>query len=259
MLVLKMFFKQRTNDDASISYLFGCGSLGKAVAVDVVAGDEAWYLEQARRLNVAITTVFDTHVHADHLSGGYELARVADANYAMHESNVGKTSFTFTPVADKQVILAGNTRVEILHTPGHTEDSISLLVSDFRRGDAPWFAITGDTLLVGAVGRPDLAGREQEMAARLWRSLHEKLLVLPDDLEIFPGHQAGSACGADISGKPSSTIGFEKRWNPLLSMDKETFIAAVTANIPARPINMDQLIAANLGRPRDRHGNGLPT
>lgn len=86
------------------------------------------------------------------------------------------------------------------------------------------------------------------MAARLWQSLHEQLLTLPDDLEIFPGHQAGSACGADISGKPSSTIGFEKRWNPLLSMGRDAFIQTVTANIPPRPVNMERLVAANLGQ-----------
>lgn len=243
-----MFFKQRVNDDASLSYFFGCGSQGKGIAVDVVAGDEAWYIDEARKLNVAITMVFDTHIHADHLSGGLKLAELANASYLLHESNQGKTGYPFTPVHHNQVLLAGNTRVQVLHTPGHTDDSISLLVSDFRRGDAPWFVVTGDTLFVGSVGRPDLAGRETEMAARLWQSLHEQLLTLPDDLEIFPGHQAGSACGADISGKPSSTIGFEKRWNPLLSMGRDAFIQTVTANIPPRPVNMERLVAANLGQ-----------
>jgi hydroxyacylglutathione hydrolase len=107
--------------------------------------------------------------------------------------------------------------------------------------------ITGDTLFVGSVGRPDLAGREQEMAARLWTSLHAQLLNRTDDLEIFPGHQAGSSCGADISGKPSSTIGFEKRWNQLLKLDQQAFVDAVTANIPPRPVDMERLIASNLG------------
>lgn len=243
-----MFFKQRVNDDASISYFFGCGGQGKGVAVDVLAGDEAWYIDEARKLNVVITMVFDTHIHADHLSGGHKLAEMTDSAYLLHESNEGKTGYSFTPVTDQDVLLAGNTRVQVLHTPGHTEDSICLLVSDFRRGEAPWFVITGDTLFVGSVGRPDLAGREKEMAARLWQSLHERLLTLPDDLEIFPGHQAGSACGADISGKPSSTIGFEKRWNSLLSLGKEEFISAVTASIPPRPADMERLVAANLGQ-----------
>jgi len=242
-----MFFKQHIHDDASISYFFGCGGLGKAVAVDVRAGDEAWHLEQAKALNAAITMVFDTHVHADHLSGGRTLARLAGADYLLHESNLGRTGYRFAPVADRMLLAAGNTRIEVLHTPGHTEDSICLLVADRRRGDAPWFVLTGDTLFVGAVGRPDLAGREQEMAALLWHTLHERLLALPADLEIFPGHTAGSACGADISGKPSSTIGFEQRWNPLLGLGKTDFIARLTASMPARPADMERIVAANLG------------
>lgn len=243
-----MFFKQRVNDDASISYLFGCGGHGKAIAVDVLAGDEAWFMAQALQLNVAITHVIDTHIHADHLSGGRNLAALAGTLYALHESNQGRANFAFMPLADNEILLAGNTRVRVLHTPGHTEDSICLLVSDLRRAEAPWFVITGDTLFVGSVGRPDLAGREQEMAARLWHSLQERLLSLPDALEIFPAHQAGSACGADISGKPSSTIGFEKRCNSLLSLDKDEFVAALTRSIAPQPADMARMIAVNLGR-----------
>lgn len=242
-----MFFKQRVNDDASISYFFGCGGQSKGVTVDVLAGDEAWYVEQAKILNVAITTVFDTHIHADHLSGGRQLAALCNADYALHESNLGKVHFPFVGLSDQQIIMAGNTRIQVLHTPGHTEDSICLLVSDYRRSESPWFVITGDTLFVGSVGRPDLAGREQEMAACLWDSLHAQLLNRQDDLEIFPGHQAGSSCGADISGKPLSTIGFEKRWNPLLAMNQIDFVDAVTANILPRPLNMERLVACNLG------------
>jgi glyoxylase-like metal-dependent hydrolase (beta-lactamase superfamily II) len=243
-----MFFIQRVNNDASISYFFGCGGLGKAVAVDVVAGDEAWFLSEATRLNVQITMVFDTHIHADHLSGGRTLADLAGAEYLLHAKNQGKTGFTFAPVADGEVRMAGNTRVLVRHTPGHTEDSICLLVSDHRRSESPWFALTGDTLLVGAVGRPDLSGQVRAMAGQLWHSLHERLLDLPDDLEIFPGHTAGSPCGAGTSGKPSSTIGFERRCNPVLSLTKQQFIDTITSDIPARPANMEAYVAANLGQ-----------
>ena len=136
--------------------------------------------------------------------------------------------------------------VDVLHTPGHTPDSICLLVSDLRRGNEPWFLITGDTLFVGAVGRPDLAGREREMAGELHDTLHRKLLTLPNDLEIYPGHQAGSACGAGLSGKPASTIGFELRFNPMLTMSREAFIEALTADIPSQPADMARIVEANL-------------
>lgn len=242
-----MIFKQLQNEDASLSYLLACGGKGKAIAVDVVAGHEDWFVEQASRLNVAITHVIDTHLHADHYSGGRRLAERVGAVYALHESNIGRTGFAFQPLRDGEILHAGNTLVQVLHTPGHTEDSVSLLVTDLRRGTTPWFLLTGDTLFVGAVGRPDLAGREQEMAGALWESLHRKLLVLPDDLEIFPAHQAGSACGVGLSGKPSSTIGFEKRWNPLLRLPKAEFVTAITKERAPRPADMDKMIAVNLG------------
>jgi glyoxylase-like metal-dependent hydrolase (beta-lactamase superfamily II) len=147
---------------------------------------------------------------------------------------------------DGEEIELGNTRVRVLHTPGHSPESVSLLVTDLKRGTDPWFVLTGDTLFVGAVGRPDLPGRARENAAQLHTSIHEKLLTLPDDLEIYPGHFSGSLCGAGLSGKPSSTIAFERRWNPMLSMDREAFVAAL-AVVPAKPAEMEQILAANRG------------
>lgn len=241
-----MFFRQRAAESATLSYFFGCAGLGKAVAVDVVAGDEDWFIAETERAGVTIAHVIDTHVHADHCSGGLELARRAHAPYCLHESNRGRASFDFTPLSDGQRLEAGNVLVDVLHTPGHTLDSVCLLVSDLRRGDEPWFVITGDTLFVGAVGRPDLAGREREMAGQLHDTLHRKLLTLPNELEIYPGHQAGSACGAGLSGKPASTIGFEKRFNPMLSLSREDFVAALTAEVAPQPEEMQRIVEANL-------------
>jgi len=241
-----MFFMQRTAKNATLSYFFGCAGKAKAVAVDVVAGDEDWFIAEAKKAGVAIAHVIDTHVHADHFSGGLQLARQVGAPYYLHKSNEGRVSFDFAPLTDGQRLVAGNVVVDVLHTPGHTPDSVCLLVRDLRRGDEPWFAITGDTLFVGAVGRPDLAGQEREMASKLYDSLHNKLLTLPNELEIYPGHQAGSACGAGLSGKPASTIGFEKRFNPMLAMPREQFINTLTSDIPGQPSGMAQIIDANL-------------
>lgn len=239
-----MFFSQLPTKEASLSYLFGCGGKGKAMAVDVVAGDEDWFVQQAKERDVEITHVIDTHVHADHYSGGKALAEKTGAKYCLHE-NAG-VKFPFETLTDNQVIELGNVAVTVLHTPGHTFDSICLIVSDCRRTDEPWFVITGDTLFVGAVGRPDLAGKEVEMASLIYDSLHERLLTLPNEVELYPGHQAGSACGAGISGKPSSTIGFEKRFNPMLSMNRDEFVEALTSEIPPRPVEMDRMVASNI-------------
>lgn len=242
-----MFFKQLATKESSLSYFFGCGSLGKAVAVDVVAGDEQWFVDQAAQANVKITHVIDTHIHADHYSGGRALAKLVGADYCLHESDRSVAQFPFHPLHDDDVIEVGNVSIKVLHTPGHTLDSVCLLVADKRRGEQPWFVVTGDTLFVGSTGRPDLVGRETAMAGMLFDSLHAKLLILPDETEIFPGHQAGSVCGAGISGKPSSTIGFEKRFNLGLHIsNKEEFVKYLTGNIPPRPLAMERMVAANL-------------
>lgn len=241
-----MFFKQLATKEASLSYFFGCATYAKAIAVDVVAGDEEWFIEEARKAGVKITHVIDTHLHADHYSGGRKLAQMLGTSYCLHESAEGHVKFDFDPLRDGQKLDLGNVQVEVLHTPGHTPDSVCLLVTDLRRGGAPWFVVTGDTLFVGAVGRPDLAGKEREMAAQLHDSLHARLLGLPNDVEIYPGHQAGSACGVGLSGKPSSTLGFEKRWNPALGMTRADFIAELTREIPPRPADMDRIVAANI-------------
>ena len=226
------------------SYLLGCGTLGRCAVVDPRAEDIDAYVVFASTKNMQITQVIDTHVHADHRSGGVALADATGAEYRLHES--ADVQVAFTPMHDGEEIELGNTRVRVLHTPGHSHESVSLVVTDLKRGADPWFVLTGDTLFVGAVGRPDLPGRARENAAQLYASIHEKLLTLPDDLEIYPGHFSGSLCGAGLSGKPSSTIAFERRWNPMLSMDRDAFVTAL-ADVPAKPAHMEKILAANRG------------
>jgi hydroxyacylglutathione hydrolase len=231
-------------DTGCASYLFGCGSLGKCTVVDPRADDVESYREFAVAKSMQITHVIDTHVHADHRSGGRELAKATGARYCLHES--ADVAFPFTPLRDGDEIELGNTRLTVLHTPGHTHESVCLLVTDLRRGPDPWFVVTGDTLFVGAVGRPDLPGHARENAEALHRSLHERLLTLPDDVEIYPGHFSGSLCGTGLSGKPTSTIAFERRWNPMLSMPRGAFIDAL-ADVPAKPVAMEAILAFNRG------------
>ncbi|HEX2876949.1 MAG TPA: MBL fold metallo-hydrolase [Polyangiaceae bacterium] len=227
------------------AYLFGCGGLGKCAVVDAHEEDIDAYIAFAASKDMRITHVFDTHVHADHHSGGLALAKKAGAAYCLHES--ANVALEFEPLRDGQEVELGNTRVKVLHTPGHTPESISLVVTDLRRGGEPWFVLTGDTLFVGAVGRPDLPGRARENAGELYDSIHQKLLTLPADLEVYPGHFSGSVCGAGMSGKPSSTIAFEKRWNPLLSKSRDEFIEALS-DVPPKPAAMEEIIRINQGR-----------
>jgi len=231
-------------DRGCAAYLFGCGTLGRCAVVDARADDVQSYEPFAGSKGMRITHVIDTHVHADHRSGGAELARRTGAQYCLHAS--ADVVFPFTPLKDGDDIELGNTRVKVVHTPGHSPDSICLLVTDLKRGTDPWFVLTGDTLFVGAVGRPDLPGCARENAADLYTSLHEKLLNLPGDLEIYPGHFSGSVCGTGLSGKPTSTIAFERRWNPMLSLDRHSFIEAL-ANVPPKPEEMDRILAFNRG------------
>lgn len=240
-----MIFKPYYSFDTGCAgYLFGCGGLGKCAVADVQERDIDACIEFAASKGMRITHVFDTHVHADHRSGGPELARRVGAAYCLHES--AEVALPFEPLRDGQELELGNTRVKVLHTPGHTPESMCLLVSDLRRGPEPWFVVTGDTLFVGAVGRPDLPGRALENAGQLFDSIHAKLLPLPDDVEVYPAHFAGSACGAGMSGKPSSTIAFEKRWNAMLTMTREAFIEAL-ANVPPKPAEMQEILRYNQG------------
>ncbi|HKC99882.1 MAG TPA: MBL fold metallo-hydrolase [Methylomirabilota bacterium] len=194
------------------------------------------YLEAAAQKSMRITHIFETHVQADHLSGARRLAEATGAPVIFHRS--APVEFPHVDVEDGQRIDLGNVSLSILHTPGHTPDSVSILVTDKTRASEPWFVLTGDTLFSGGVGRPDLigAGSEAKLAAELHESLHRKILTLPDHLEIFPAHFGGAACGKGLSGKPGSTIGFERRFNPALqARSRDEFVDFVLADLPPQP------------------------
>lgn len=211
--------------------------------MDPQAKDVDTYIAFAKAKGMEIKFVFDTHIQADHLSGAVHLALLTEADYCLHKT--ADVSFPFTAVQDNQELDLGNVTIRLLHTPGHTRESICLLVTDNTRGPEPWFLLTGDTLFVGAVGRPDLPGDAEQSAAELYTSLHEKILSLPDALEIYPAHFSGSVCGAGMSGKPSSTLAFEKRWNPALALDRAAFIERMTGSAPPKPAEMEAIVQAN--------------
>lgn len=226
------------------SYLFGCGSTGELAVVDPHAELVDRYLEDARAHGGRVRESIDTHVHADHPSGARELAARTGAALRLPEG--APVDFPFEPMGDGEQIVLGRTHVRVLSTPGHAWAHSCLLVSDTARSDAPWLVFTGDTLFVGAVGRPDLHGQRRQLAEALRRSLDERLLTLPDWVEIHPGHVGGSACGAGISSNPGSTIGFERRHNPLLHGEGwARFVELSVAGLAPAPPAFDRIYQHN--------------
>ena len=207
------------------------------------------YLALADRVGARIGHVFETHVQADHPSAALALAEQAGAQIYLHE--LADVAFPHVDIRDGDEIPLGNDYVRVLHTPGHAPEHVCLLVGDRTRGPDPWFVLTGDTLFVGDVGRPDLhgAGDASHPAAQLYDSLQGKLLTLDDAVEVYPGHFAGSACGRSMSAKPSSTIGFERRFNPSLQIrDRDAFVAHALRDLPAPPSDFAAIRRRNAGR-----------
>ena len=228
-MILRQFLH---HDPVAVSYLLGCVGHGAGAVVDPLFPIEP-YLQAAETAVTPIRLVIDTHLHADHRSAGRALAEAAKAEYVLHKS--AATGFAYQSVADGDRLALGNVVLDVLHTPGHTPEHISLLVTDQTRAAAPWFVLTGHTLMVGDVGRTELASDAVFGARDLFRSL-ARLKVLPDYLEILPGAFAGSVCGRGLSGKPASTIGFERRHNEAFAMgEEEDFVRFMLDNIPPPP------------------------
>jgi glyoxylase-like metal-dependent hydrolase (beta-lactamase superfamily II) len=240
-------------DTGCAAYVFGCAGKGRAAVVDPQDRDVDSYVEFAAAKGMRITHVIDTHVHADHVSGGRILAERTGAVYALHAS--APLAFSFSPLRDRDEIRLGNVKIKVLHTPGHTPESICLLVTDETRGAEPWFLLSGDTLFVGSVGRPDLSEHVERDAKELYRSLQHEILPLPDSLEVYPGHFSGSVCGEGMSGKPMSTLGFERRFNPLLSAVSESEFVRATRRIVLPEIGQKETI---LRHNRGQDGDARP-
>jgi glyoxylase-like metal-dependent hydrolase (beta-lactamase superfamily II) len=243
-----MIFRQILHPQTGCaSYVFGCTGKGKLAVVDPHTEHIDEYLTIAEQAGSPIVAIFETHVQADHLSGAVQLAALTDAPIYLHES--AEVVFSFTPMRDGDEIELGNDYVRVLHTPGHSLDSVCLVVGDRVRADDAWLVFTGDTLFVGDVGRPDLHGDDNttRYAGLLHDSLFQKLLRLDDAVEVYPSHFAGSACGRSMSGKPSSTIGFERRFNAALQhTNKEAFIAFVQQNQTPAPPEFTTIRQANV-------------
>jgi glyoxylase-like metal-dependent hydrolase (beta-lactamase superfamily II) len=242
-MILRQFL--HTDPVIAASYLFGCGGHAAGAVVDPV-GEPGPYLDAAAALGLRLRYVIDTHVHADHLSPGRELA-AAGAEYILHASAGAR--FPFRSVEDGDVLPLGNVDARVLHVPGHTPEHLALVITDRTRGPEPWFVITGHTLMVGDMGRTELASTAEAGARALFRSAG-RLRALPDHVEVLPGALAGSVCGRGLSGKPSSTIGFERRFNRAFSlMGEEPFVQLMLQEIPPPPARAREIRATNLGLP----------
>ena len=240
-MILRQFLH---TDPVAASYVFGCGGKAIGAVVDPL-GKIAPYLRTSEETGMRIRYVVDTHLHADHVSAGRELAKTAGAEYVLFAD--ANANFPFHKVRDGDVLELGNVTIKVLHTPGHTPEHISLVVTDHTRSEEPWFVLTGHTLMVGDLGRTELATSAEEGARNLFASV-QRLKALPDHLEVLPGAYSGSVCGRSLSGKPTSTIGFEKRYNKAFRIEDEpTFLRAMLADIPPAPPQAAQVRALNSG------------
>jgi glyoxylase-like metal-dependent hydrolase (beta-lactamase superfamily II) len=242
-----MLLRPFLNDASSCaSYLFGCGTHSKLAVVDPHVDLVDDYLAAAAALGAPIVAIFETHVQADHVSGLPALVeRTGAIAYLPADAGV---EFEHVALADGEVVELGNTLVTAIATPGHAPAHHAYAVADRRRGsEEPWLVFSGDSLLIGDVGRPDLhVADDADGQARLLHASLRRLLALPDYVVLYPSHYAGSVCGRGLSGNPVSSIGFERSHNPLLAVaDPAAFAMALAARMPPPPADQERIVAAN--------------
>jgi len=243
-----MFFEQITTPGLGcFSYVIGCPVAGVMTVVDP-RRDTKIYLHIAEENGMRITHIFDTHIHADHISGAQQLRAETGADIYIHES--ATVNYETKRVKHGDEFRFGNAFIRVLHTPGHTFNSVSFLVSDLSRSQEPEMILTGDLLFVGDIGRPDLPGEAMmdELIQNLYNSLHKTLGPLPDYLEVYPGHGQGSLCGHGMSAKPFSTLGYERLTNNMMRIfDFLEFKRTILSNLPVRPQSFSAIIPENMG------------
>jgi hydroxyacylglutathione hydrolase len=242
-VILRPFLFPET---ACASYLLGCLTESRLAVVDPHESLVERYIEEAERAGAPIVAVFETHVQADHVSGLPALVAATGATAYLPEG--AGVEFPHSPLSGGERIELGNTIVRVLATPGHAPAHHAYVVSDLKRGtDEPWLVFTGDSLLVGDVGRPDLhAGGDPESEARTLRGSLDRLLALPESVLVLPSHYAGSVCGRSLSGNPFSTIGYERRHNKAGGQgEPAAFARALLEGLPPAPADQAAIVAAN--------------